>query len=63
MKSFAVAGIQMHNGMEDNRVHLRQRVELTMQLYPWVQMIVLSELAAFGLSLGALQKPGRAASF
>lgn len=55
MKPFAVAGIQMHIGTYNNIAYLGQRVDLTMQLYPWVQMVVLSELAAFGPSLAHAQ--------
>ncbi len=58
MQPFAIAGIQMHIGMEDNIAQLRQRVDLTMQLYPWVKMIVLSELAAYGPSLAHAQTLG-----
>jgi predicted amidohydrolase len=58
MKPFAVAGIQMHIGVENNIAHLQQRIDLTMQLYPWVQMVVLSELAAFGPSLAHAAKLG-----
>jgi predicted amidohydrolase len=58
MKPFAVAGIQMHIGVENNIAHLQQRIDLTMQLYPWVQMVVLSELAAYGPSLAHAGKLG-----
>ena len=58
MKPFAVAGIQMHIGMENNITHLRQRLDLTMRLYSWVQMVVLSELAPFGPSLSHAQELG-----
>lgn len=51
MKPFAIAGIQLHLGIEDNIALLQQRLELTMHLYPWVQMVVFSELAPFGPSL------------
>jgi predicted amidohydrolase len=58
MKPFAIAGIQMHIGIDNNIAHLRQRVDLTLQLYPWVQMVVLSELAAYGPSLAHAQPLG-----
>jgi predicted amidohydrolase len=48
MTHFAVAGIQTHVGIEDNLATLRRRLDLLMHLYPWVQMVVLSELAAHG---------------
>src|SRR3989337_2743607 len=48
MTPFAVAGIQMllHHG--SNIEAMRHRLDLTMQLYPWVQMVMFSELACFG---------------
>jgi deaminated glutathione amidase len=45
---FAIAGIQTHVGISNNLPTLRQRLELLMHLYPWTQMVVLSELAAHG---------------
>jgi deaminated glutathione amidase len=48
MTHFAVAGIQTQVGIENNLAKLRQRLDLLMHLYPWVQMVVLSELAAHG---------------
>jgi predicted amidohydrolase len=38
----------MHLGHGSNVDAIRHRVDLTMHLYPWVQMVVLSELAVFG---------------
>ncbi|MFO1154817.1 MAG: carbon-nitrogen hydrolase family protein [Rhodospirillales bacterium] len=48
MPHFAVAGIQTHVWIENNLGHLHKRLDLLMHLYPWVQMVVLSELAAHG---------------
>lgn len=48
MTHFAVAGIQTHVTIENNLATLRRRLDLLMHLYPWVQMVVLSELAAHG---------------
>ena len=48
MKPFAIAGIQMHLNHGSNIAAMRQRIDLTMHLYPWVQMVMFSELAAFG---------------
>ena len=48
MKPFAIAGIQMHLNHGSNVLAMRQRLDLTMHLYPWVQMVMFSELAAFG---------------
>jgi predicted amidohydrolase len=48
MTHFAIAGIQTHIGNGNNLPTLRHRLDLLMHLYPWVQMVVLSELAAHG---------------
>ncbi len=49
MNSFAIAGIQTHiAATHDNIAHLRHRLDLLMNLFPWVQMVVFSELAPFG---------------
>jgi len=48
MTPFAIAGIQMFLGHGSNVDAIRQRIALTMHLYPWVQMVTLSELAVFG---------------
>lgn len=48
MTHFAIAGIQTHVGINNNLPTLRHRLDLLMHLYPWTQMVVLSELAAHG---------------
>ncbi len=48
MTPFAIAGIQMFLGHGSNLDAMRQRIDLTMHLYPWVQMVMFSELAVFG---------------
>jgi predicted amidohydrolase len=48
MTHFAIAGVQTHIAIHNNLAALGHRVELLMHLYPWVQMVVLSELAAHG---------------
>lgn len=48
MSRFAIAGIQTHISTRNNMKHLEQKIDLQMYLYPWTQMIVLSELAANG---------------
>ena len=51
MTPFAIAGIQMRvSGIEDNISEMRNRLDALMLRYPWVQMVVFSELAAFGPS-------------
>ncbi|MBK0398232.1 carbon-nitrogen hydrolase family protein [Limibaculum sp. M0105] len=58
MSKFAIAAIQMHIGMKRNVDEMRRRLEIMMQLYPWVQMVVFSELAAHGPALHAAQPAG-----
>jgi predicted amidohydrolase len=58
---FAIAGIQMflHHGSNLEAMH--HRIDLTMHLYPWVQMILFSELACYGPLLQHAQPlPGTA---
>jgi predicted amidohydrolase len=41
--------MQLHvSGRQSNLAHLTDRLEMLMVLYPWVQMVVMSELATFG---------------
>jgi predicted amidohydrolase len=60
MTPFAVAGIQMHIGMSRNLDVMKARLDVLMHLYPWVQMVVFSELAANGPNLAAAQPTGGA---
>jgi len=49
MRPFAIAGLQLHiSGRRSNLEHITDRIEMLMHLYPWVQMVVVSELATFG---------------
>lgn len=48
MKPFSIAGIQTYIGTADNTQTICHRIDLTMHIYPSVEMIVLSELAMFG---------------
>lgn len=49
MRPFAVAGLQLNiSGRTSNLDHICDRIEMLMLLYPWVQMVVVSELATFG---------------
>jgi len=51
VKPFAIAGLQLQlSASRDNLPHLRARLDYLMGLFPWVQMVVLSELAAYGPS-------------
>lgn len=49
MIPFAVAGIQMQvSALRENVTAMEHRLDLLMIKLPWVQMVVFSELAAFG---------------
>ena len=49
MRPFAIAGLQLKvSGRASNLGHITDRIEMLMHLYPWVQMVVVSELATFG---------------
>jgi deaminated glutathione amidase len=58
MNHFAIAGIQMQIGMTNNIPHLKSRIEILMHLYPWVEMVVLSELAPYGPNRAAAEAAG-----
>ena len=61
MTPFAIAGIQMQLGHGSNLEAMRQRIDLTMHLFPWVQMVMFSELACYGPLLQYAQPlPGAA---
>lgn len=61
MTPFAIAGIQMYLTTGSNIETMRHRLDLTMHLYPWVQMVLYSELACFGPLLHHAQPlPGEA---
>lgn len=49
MTPFAIAGVQMHVvALHDNVVGMRHRIDVALARFPWVQMIVFSELAVCG---------------
>jgi len=46
---FAIAGVQMYvSALESNVPRMQSRLDVVMQLYPWVQMVVFSELCGHG---------------
>ena len=59
MKPFSIGGIQMHVSAAHNNIELmKHKIEVMTSVYPWVQMIVLSELCAHGpLSYHAQEFP------
>ena len=49
MTPFAIAGVQMHVGaLTDNVDAMAHRLELLFARFPWVQMVLFSELCPFG---------------
>jgi predicted amidohydrolase len=49
MTPFAIAGVQMHvSGLSENVTAMRHQIDVLMGIYPWVQMVLFSELAPFG---------------
>ncbi|WP_323007096.1 carbon-nitrogen hydrolase family protein [Pseudorhodobacter sp.] len=49
MTPFAIAGVQMYvNALQPNVDGMLQRLDVLMNVYPWTQMVMFSELAAFG---------------
>lgn len=48
----------MHIGMRSNLEEMERRLDLLIHLYPWVEMVVFSELAADGPNLAAAQSMG-----
>ncbi|MEP7266554.1 MAG: carbon-nitrogen hydrolase family protein [Saprospiraceae bacterium] len=48
-KIFAIGGIQMHvSAIRSNLEMMKIKVDIMMSVYPWVQMVVFSELCAYG---------------
>ncbi|HNP36409.1 MAG TPA: carbon-nitrogen hydrolase family protein [Woeseiaceae bacterium] len=59
MVPFSIAGIQTHVAATHSNVDaLLQKLDLTIAHYPWVQMVLLSELASFGPLTHHAQPPG-----
>jgi len=49
MKPFAIAGMQLDlSAVQANAPHMGARLDVLMSVYPWVQMVVFSELAPLG---------------
>ncbi|WP_442505127.1 carbon-nitrogen hydrolase family protein [Novipirellula sp. SH528] len=49
MTPFSIGGLQLHtSGLRDNLPYMTAKLDYFMYLYPWVQMVVFSELASHG---------------
>ncbi len=61
MKPFAIAGVQMKvSSVYSNVEMMKLKTDITMNLYPWVDMVMFSELCGFGpLTLTAQEIPGQ----
>jgi predicted amidohydrolase len=51
MSKFSIAGLQLALPNADNRERIERDVALCMARFPWVDMVVLAELASFGPAL------------
>ena len=61
MTPFAIAGIQMHVIHQVNLDGMEGMLDKLMTMYPWIQMVVFSELCPFGSSRDFVQElPGSA---
>ena len=59
MSHLSIAGLQLELGPEDNLATIEKEIDLVKKRYPWVQMVVLPELACFGANTQlAVQMPG-----
>ena len=60
MKPFSIAGIQMRvNAAVPNVAAMKLKLDILMNIYPWVDMVVFSELCAYGpLTAYAQEVPG-----
>jgi len=48
MSYFSIAGLQLELSQHDNRYVLQKEIERTKRIFPWVDMVMLAELATFG---------------
>ena len=61
MTTFAIAALQLELDHGDNIDAIGEEVRLNKQRFPWIDMMLVGELAAFGPSLDAAEAmPGRA---
>ena len=48
MATFAIAGLQLETARGDNLANIRLEIESVVARFPWVHMVVLGELSAYG---------------
>lgn len=64
MSQFSIAGLQLDISSKDNRYLIQKEIEKTLRLFPWVQMVVIGELATFGTDKSFAQElPGELENF
>ena len=64
MSQFAIAGLQLEISGKDNRYLIQKEIEKTIRQFPWVQMVVIGELATFGIDKSFAQElPGEIENF
>lgn len=57
MTSFAIAVLQLEIARGDNMATLRSEIESVVARFPWVRMVVIGELAAFGSGTERAETP------
>jgi predicted amidohydrolase len=57
MTRLAIAGLQLEIDREDNRAMLRAEIESVVSRFPWVHMVVLGELSAYGSGTARAEAP------
>lgn len=64
MTTFSIVGIQLDARLADNLSLMSEQIDSTCRRFPWVEMIILGELCAFGPRLSTAQAmPGPAESY
>ncbi|MEH6590430.1 MAG: carbon-nitrogen hydrolase family protein [Halioglobus sp.] len=58
MSHFNIAALQLDLSNQDNLYLIQNEIESTAARFPWLDMIVVGELATFGTSLSRAQQPG-----
>ncbi|MBN7796337.1 carbon-nitrogen hydrolase family protein [Parahaliea mediterranea] len=64
MSHFAIAALQLELSGRDNRYLIEKEIRKVRSRFPWVQMVVLGELASYGAdTINAQELPGEAEPF
>lgn len=58
MSHFNIAALQLDLSNQDNLYLIQNEIESTAARFPWLDMIVVGELATFGTALSRAQQPG-----